>query len=154
MVEVLVGIIASGKSTYSSERARSGAIIVNDDAIVEAVHGGDYTLYDKKLKPLYKNIENNILSSAILLGRDCIIDRGTNVSRKSRLRWIGVAQSMETPIRAVVFYDDGAAVNADRRMQHNSRGLSLDFWYGAARHQLSSWQQPTLEEGFVDIIHR
>ena len=53
MLELLVGPIASGKSTYSNKAAKEGAIIVNDDAIVTALHGGDHTLYDKALKPRF-----------------------------------------------------------------------------------------------------
>jgi len=52
-IQILVGMIASGKSTYSKHAARLGFIVVNDDAIVNAVHGEDYTLYDKKLKLLW-----------------------------------------------------------------------------------------------------
>jgi dephospho-CoA kinase len=33
-IEVLVGMIASGKSTYSRSRAQDGAIIINDDGPV------------------------------------------------------------------------------------------------------------------------
>ena len=57
MIKVLVGHISSGKTTYSSQCAREGWVIINDDAIVNAVHGGDYTLYDKQWKPLYKGCE-------------------------------------------------------------------------------------------------
>ena len=37
-VEILVGPIASGKSTYLKHRVSQGAITINDDAIVNAVH--------------------------------------------------------------------------------------------------------------------
>ena len=74
-VEILVGFIASGKSTYSKHRASQGAIVINDDAIVNAVHSNIYELYDKNLKPLYKAVENTILEMALALNRDVVIDR-------------------------------------------------------------------------------
>ncbi len=38
-VELLVGMIASGKSTYARRRAAEGAIIICDDAVKAALHG-------------------------------------------------------------------------------------------------------------------
>ena len=47
MIYVLVGPIASGKSTYAQKMAvERGALIVNDDSIVTAIQG-ENTLYNK-----------------------------------------------------------------------------------------------------------
>jgi dephospho-CoA kinase len=37
-IYVLVGMIASGKSTYARGRADGGAIVVSHDAITEGIH--------------------------------------------------------------------------------------------------------------------
>lgn len=73
MIEVLCGMIASGKSTYCVKKAKEGYVIVNDDSIVNAVHGGVYALYDKSFKPLYKSIEDHILHTAVAMGKHVII---------------------------------------------------------------------------------
>src|SRR5690554_6035008 len=86
-IEVLVGMIASGKSTYALQRAREGAIIYNNDAVVEAVHGGDYKLYDERLKGLYDAVQMSIMYSAIKYGRDLVIDK-TNLNRIKRQRYV------------------------------------------------------------------
>lgn len=72
-LEILFGPVASGKSTYSRRRASDGALIANDDAIVLAVHGGEYSLYAKELKPVYKALRGLVAQFGAALGRDVII---------------------------------------------------------------------------------
>ena len=57
MIKLLVGCIASGKSTYCRNAAKAGTIIINDDDIVNMLHGGQYGLYDKKLK-IIRSLDN------------------------------------------------------------------------------------------------
>ena len=152
-VEVLVGNIASGKSTYCKQRVQEGALVVNDDAIVNAVHSNDYTLYDVKLKPLYKAVENQIVISAITLGRDVLIDRGLNLTPKSRRRWIGLAHSMDVDCRCVVFKFEEPAVHANRRKQHDLRGHTYEYWLEVAEKFNNKHVSPTVKEGFDKIIN-
>lgn len=151
MIEILIGTIASGKSTYCKTRAKEGAIIINDDAIVEAIHAGNYKLYSKDLKPLYKAVETQIFLSAILLGRDVIIDRGLSLTRSSRLRWIGLAKSFDQTIIARIFKFDLPYEHAKRRFNSDSRGLPFIYWWNVALQHTSIYEKPTLEEGF-DLI--
>ena len=69
-LEVLVGPIASGKSTYCIERAREGAMVINDDAIVNSLHANQYDKWNKKLKPLYKAIENLSITISLVIEVD------------------------------------------------------------------------------------
>lgn len=153
-VELLVGLIASGKSTYARERAKDGWIIVNDDSVVEAVHGGDYTLYRESLKPLYKSVETDIFCTALAMGRSVLVDRGVNIRAASRVRWIGLASSMDTPIIAVSFPISKPEDHATRRMLSDPRGRNYDYWYNVARCQLRDWEQPQLKEGFDNLVQR
>lgn len=148
---VLVGMIASGKSTYSKAEARSGAVIVNDDAIVTAIHGGDYALYDKALKPVYKSAEMQIALTALALGRDVIIDRGLSISAQARRRWVALASSLDVPSQAVIFPPASAEEHARRRFEKDSRGHSLDYWIAVTRRHASLWQTPTTDEGFSRV---
>ncbi len=75
-IQVLVGMIAAGKSSYCRNAARTGIICMNDDVIVNMLHGDDYTLYNKQLKAFYKSIDNHIVVSALLMDRTIIVDRG------------------------------------------------------------------------------
>jgi predicted kinase len=148
IVEVLVGPIASGKSTYAKQKAKEGWIIINDDAIVNAVHADNYTLYREELKPLYKSVENHILHCAVLMGKDVIIDRGLSNTIKSRQRWIALARSMDVKIGAVLFEVFGPETHAKRRVETDGRGHNFEYWLKVAERHWANWQPPTLAEGF------
>lgn len=151
MIEVLVGMIASGKSTYAGQRARDGALVVNDDAIVAAIHGGNYDLYSKRLKHIYKGIENYIVSSGAGAGLDIIIDRGVNVRRNSRMRWISLARSLDVPCFAVEFQKCMPIDHASARFAHDARGHDLDYWIKVATSHDLGYSKPSLDEGFDSI---
>ena len=150
-VQVLVGMIASGKSTYCHSMAKSGAVCVNDDAIVNMIHADDYTLYDKSLKILYKAIENQAIITGLSLGKIVVIDRGLNCSVRGRKRWIALSKSLDVPCEAVVFKNEGPWVHATRRNNSDSRGQDFDYWLRVANVHNEEYVEPTLEEGFDSV---
>jgi len=152
-IQVLVGMIASGKSTYAKNIAKAGAIIVNDDSIVNAVHADDYTLYDKKLKVLYKSTENHIISIAASLDRLIVVDRGLNGSINGRQRWLSLARALDMKCEAVVFKNEGPETHAQRRSAGDSRGHSFDYWLKVAKAHNSDYSEPTVAEGFDSVHH-
>jgi predicted kinase len=147
-----VGPVASGKSTYSGNCARAGLVTVNDDSIVNALHAGNYSLYDKSLKSLYKQVENVAVTTALGLGRSVVVDRGTNNRPESRRRWLGLAHSLDVPVVAVRFEDEGPEVHARRRVASDGRGAGYDYWLRVARHHAEHWEPPTREEGFDLVV--
>jgi predicted kinase len=149
---VLVGHIASGKSSYCKNAAKVGQIILNDDAIVNLLHADDYTLYDKNLKILYKSIETSILSLGLCLGKSIIIDRGLNVSIKGRQRWLALAKSYDVECHAIIMPMDTPQVHAERRTKHDARGHDYNYWLDVAKTHVSVYNAPSIEEGF-DKIH-
>lgn len=154
MIEVLVGHIASGKSTHSHSRAREGWVILNDDDIVNMVHGGCYDLYNESWKPLYKSLEDHLLHIAVAMGKDLVVDRGVNISVASRVRWVALAHSLDVPIRAVQFQVFPPEVHARRRAESDDRGHDLSYWQFVAEAHAARYQPPTLAEGFCEIIER
>jgi len=150
MLVILVGTIASGKSTYAKEKAQEGFLVLNDDSIVTMLHGGNYNLYEKKLKPIYKSIENSIVSSVLSAGRDIIIDRGVNITRKSRKRWIGIASAFDVESHAIVFPFKELEVHVEQRMK-DPRGLSYEEWMEAVRRHIKEYEVPFVEEGFKKV---
>jgi predicted kinase len=149
-VEILIGMIASGKSTYCAKRAKEGAIIVNNDSIVMAVHGGDYHLYDKKCEPIYKSIEEHITSAAMLAGRDVVIDR-TGLSRNVRARFISMAKSRGYKAIGIIFPAESIDVHAKRRADSDGRGYDYAYWLKIAGHHISGYQVPEISEGFDEL---
>lgn len=150
---MLFGLIASGKSTYAKQKAEEGWIIINDDSIVNAIHAENYFLYDINLKPLYKSIENHILTTAIAMGRNVLIDRGVDICKESRKRWIAIAKSLDTPIKAVCFEVASPEIHAQRRYAVDSRGHSYDYWLKVAKKHMTKFCEPSKEEGFDEIEH-
>lgn len=151
MIEVLVGNIASGKSTWTRERAMQGALVVSDDAIVTAVHGGVNNLWDKKLKPLYMAHELTTLIYAHAIGRPIVIDR-TSMDRKSRSRWIYLAKSLDAQVVCIEFPIEDPQTHATRRYRHDSRGYTWDQWMKVATKMQNVYQKPELSEGFDNIV--
>jgi len=151
-LEILVGPIASGKSTYCQGRAKEGAIIVNDDAIVTALHGGDYTLYSKDMKPLYKLVENVVVHGGLTMGKLVIIDR-PNHKASMRRRYIGIAKSLDALITLIMFKRESPLTHAKRRFFSNHRNLSLQHWEKACKIHESLFDPPDKErEGFDSLI--
>lgn len=152
LMEILIGPIHSGKSTYCQDRAKTGAIIVNDDLVVKALHANDYLLYEEALKPLYKAVENQIIQMALALGRDVIVDRGTNMSARSRRRFIGLAAALDAPVLAVVFPNHGPKFHGQARATTDGRGWLPEHWVQCALRHQQEYVRPTLEEGFIEVI--
>ncbi len=152
MLEILIGNIASGKSTYCLKRAKEGAIILNDDAIVNGLHSNLYELYDKRLKPLYKSVENQIVLSALALGVDVVVDRGLNLTPRSRRRFIGLGHSLDASVNAVVFAFHPPEVHAERRKNHDLRNHTYDYWLEVATIFNEKYVPPSPTEGFDEII--
>lgn len=147
----LVGMIASGKSTYCRSAAKIGMITLNDDTLINLLHGDDYTLYEKKLKILYKSLENTILSLGLCLGKDVVVDRGLNISEKGRKRWIALAHSFDVDIEAIVLPKEHPEIHAHRRFMSDSRGHNLEYWEEVANRHYNIYKEPTIDEGFYKI---
>jgi predicted kinase len=152
-IHVLCGMIASGKSTYARNAARQGILTLNDDAIVNLLHGDDYTLYNKELKILYKTIENQIVGTVLAMNKVILVDRGMNVSVQARNRWLALAKSFDVPCEAIIFKNDGPEIHASRRTDSDARGHDYAYWHGVAKFHNTNYVEPAIEEGF-DAIYR
>ncbi len=150
-LDILVGPMASGKSTYCNQEAKNDAIIVCDDDITNMVHGSNYSLYTTELIPLYKAIENNIIQMGLALNRHVIIDR-PNYSIKMRRRYIGLAHSLDAWVTCRIFPDEGSSIQALRRFKRNPRGLSLQQWTEAAIRHADLYEVPGYNEGIDQIV--
>lgn len=151
MVVLLVGMIASGKSSFVKTLAERGNIIINDDSLVMGCHGGNYTLYRKDYKSIYKAAELSIMTSALANKIDVVVDR-PNMKVATRRRYIGIAQMFDQPIVVVTFPRHEPLVHAERRFNSDSRGLSLEYWIRVAESHANEWQEPKFSEGFDNIV--
>ena len=112
-------------------KAVDGAIIVNDDNIVKAIHEDRYKLYDENLKPLYKAVEHFIVEMALGMDRDVVINR-PNTKRKTRERFIKIGREAGAKIILVRFPWKSPEVHAQRRLEHDGRGHDFAYWLNVA----------------------
>lgn len=162
MIEVLVGMIASGKSTYARRRADEGAIIISHDDLTEMLHAR--YRYESRLREMYRRMEESLAWLALDNGRDVIIDR-THLTSESRDRWVKWAKvynSLSTygyrkpPIIviAVAFPIEAPEVHARRRM-NDHRARPYEEWLLIARHHVEQARLEPLsdDEGFSEVRH-
>jgi predicted kinase len=148
---ILVGNIGSGKSTWVKEQGK-GALIINDDSIVLAVHGGADKSYSTGLKPLYKTIENIIFGFAATNNLDIVVDR-PNLSIRTRRRYVGLAHSFDMNVQAIIFPFENPRLHAERRMKDDGRGYTVEYWERVAANKNQNYEPPDKSEGFQEIVY-
>jgi predicted kinase len=151
MIEVLCGMIASGKSTYARSRADKGALVISHDDLAEMLHC-QYR-YEPVLRDAYRAMMIHIAHVGIMAGRDVIVDR-THLTRESRAVWIDAARTWQVGIIAIEFPIYAADLHAQRRFEADSRGRPLSDWQQVARHHLQQALAEPLDlaEGFDGIF--
>jgi predicted kinase len=158
-IELLIGMIGSGKSTYARSRAKEGALVVSHDDLTAMLHA-EYR-YEQGLREVYRRMEEAIVAEAIVAGRDAVIDR-THLTRESRARWVAFKNNATLPadswrtlrVVAVTFPVWPAHVHATRRHHADARGRSFLEWHQVATHHAEQAQAEPLDwqaEGFAEL---
>lgn len=145
---ILVGNIGCGKSTKALELANNGYCVINDDAVVTMIGGGKYTLYDVKKKPIYKNIEAVGAITSLNYGFNTVIDM-PNMTKRKRKRYIDIGKGYTCKI---ICYNWGPGISNDlQRRLKDHRGYTK--WVEAFKRKHSEYEEPTLDEGFDELIN-
>lgn len=158
-VYVTVGMIASGKTTFSRKLAESGALVISHDDLTEMLHGS--YCYDPALREAYRGMMRDIARHALTAGRSVVIDR-THLTREARAEWVALALADWVPrltevvmVIAVEFRRAPAAEHARRRFEADPRGRTLGEWERVARHHEAQAVAEPLDpwaEGFDAVI--
>lgn len=110
---------------------------------------GVYGAYDPAKKSIYRKIEETAIEESLKNGMSVCIDR-TNMDRKRRKRFIDIGKKFSCDIKC---FDFGAGSQADlHRRLENSRGISGKTWDIVFNAMRKSYEKPTLDEGFSEII--
>lgn len=153
MIYVLVGMIASGKSTWAREQAINGrTVIFSHDDMLMGLYGGHYEGFDRQHITVYKAIELATITSALAAGLDVVVDK-TNLTPKTRSRYTALAGMYDTHATAVVFKNEGPKVHAERRFKSDPRGLTLEKWTRVAEEHDRQFMDIGAREGFFDEIY-
>jgi len=158
-IELLVGMIASGKSTYARRRADEGALVISHDGLTSMLHAA--YRYESWLRPCYREMEESLVKLAIEYERDVVIDR-THLTLESRLRWVHFASAEfaghkpDVYLHAITFPIEAPEAHALRRFTAEARGRSYEDWLDVARHHsYQASEEPIGEgEGFDRIERR
>lgn len=151
-LQVTVGLPGCGKSTYAKQRALDGAFVVDIDAIITMLHGGNYNLYERDFDPVYKMIEIDMVKTALLAGRDVILDKCCNKA-STRRRFAEIGNQLQVRTEVVVFDNCSIDQLVARRMT-NSRGHSADYWRKVIQKRIELMEPVNYqEEGFDSISH-
>lgn len=153
-LELLIGMIASGKSTYARRRADEGAIVISHDDLTAMLHV-QYR-YEPGLRQQYRAAEEKLAHVFLAAGRDVVIDR-THLTAESRKRWVDFTRwpnfgpEREPAIVAVAFPVEPPEVHARRRFDFDARGRSYKDWLRVAQHHYAQQLAEPLDpraEGF------
>jgi predicted kinase len=149
-LNLLIGNVGSGKSLIASKLAKLFRdTIVSMDAIQASVAAGNYDSYDQDKKPVYQAAEEALIETSLKKGISVVIDR-TNIDRKTRERFMKIGEKYAATI---VAYDWGpGSEEALKRRQINSRGLPDAKWAEIWNFMKTSYEAPTEDEGFHQII--
>ena len=151
MIELLIGMIGSGKSSYARRRADQGCLCVNHDELTRMLHGGR-PRYEPGLRQCYAEMLGHLMVSAFEAGRDIVIDR-THLTRESRKFWVDLGRYLGIEVVAVTFPIHDAELHARRRYDADPRDRTLEEWRFVARHHAEQAAAEPLgdDEGFARI---
>lgn len=147
-LEILVGPIASGKSTYARQRADEGALIISHDDLTQMLHAR--YRYEPELRNCYRAMMIQLACNAIVAERDVVVDR-THLTRESRKVWVEFAHGAMVASLAVVFPSESPEVHARRRFDSDARGRDYEEWLAVAKHHHDQLMTEPLDyfgEGF------
>jgi predicted kinase len=152
MIECLVGMVGSGKSTYARKRADQGALVVSHDDLTRMLHGGRGR-YEPGLRQCYRDMLGHVVVSGFAAGRDVIVDR-THLTRESRQYWVDLGRFLKIACVAVAFPIYDAEMHATRRYSADPRDRTFAKWLEVAEHHAAQAALEPLgaDEGFARIL--
>jgi predicted kinase len=150
-VFILTGLIGAGKSTWAREYIKNSekVIIINRDSIRKMLNGDIY-VYNINLEALVRSIARETLSHSLDYGVDIIIDE-TNITKQKRQSWINLIRENNKDTEIVCVYCSEKEKNLERRKK-DDRGISFEIWEKVYKHMLETFEEPTTNEEFDEII--
>lgn len=146
---ILIGVPASGKSTWIESRLDKFNVLSSDNVIETVAHQFGFTyseVFNELIKFSTKVFESDILKN-IEIGADVAIDR-TNLSPKVRKRFIDQFKKAGYEVTAV-FFETPGVVEWDRRLRSRQGKFIPQDVLNSMANNLT---YPSLDEGFDKII--
>ena len=144
---VLVGNIASGKTTFTNERDTK---VLSRDALRCRFNAGKY-VFDREKEPMIQDLLEAQLENAMLLDETVVID-ATHMTKKSRAWILRIGEKYDAIVIAVVFKDRGLNTSVDDRMKCNHGDTPREVWEQVFIKFWTSYERPTEDEGFFLVM--
>jgi len=141
---MLIGLPASGKSTYARSKASDNVIVLSSDEIREQLSNGEY---NKKINRQVFSTMNNLTIKYLNENKDVIYD-ATNLNNKDRK---GILNRIKLETHNIhskaVFFD----VDFDTCLKRNDVRTENKVPYQYMLFYRNKIQKPTKDEGFDEI---
>lgn len=139
---IMVGLPASGKSTFLKQRIDSSFIRISTDNIRLALYGRQYIL---QAEPFVWAIAETMARTLLLEGYNVAID-ATNTTKRRRAKWVRLAREFNVRLQIYVFKLPLATVKERNRQREAYVPEELIDRLHA------NWEEPTEEEGIINYF--
>ena len=148
-LQILVGNIGAGKTTYCKQKTREGYVIISKDDIRYSIGAGTYT-FNFDYEPAINLIILMMVIDFMAIGVPVIIDE-TNMNKASRYYYLQFANIYKYKKIAVIFKKLSMKESVARRLNKNHGETTEEVWKEVWERFNFIYEAPTKEEGF-DII--
>lgn len=148
-IEILIGNIGAGKSTYCRQKVKEGYIVLSKDSVRYMFGAGSY-VWNEKLELAIHRGMMCMLAWLMSTNADVIIDE-TNMDKKSREEQLHCAVIYKYKATAVIFPKFSKEVSVGRRLSSNHGDASKEVWEEVWERKNSVYEKPTYEEGFYTV---
>ena len=147
---LLSGFPGSGKSTWSRDQVKHGAIIVDQDSIRRMIHS-EY-VFDEKKEPIVRDMSYACIDVALKNSDNIIIDE-TFLTAESRDGAICQVHknTMNCDIYVLVFPETNK--NLKYRM-HDARGYSKDQWADVIEKLKEKYEVPDVTKEDINYLYK
>jgi predicted kinase len=144
-VWLMIGILGSGKSTWSKMKAESDCdgttSIVSEDSIREMLYGS--YRWNEGMETLVSSIAHAAMIEVLNMGHNLVIDE-CHITKNSRARVVNRIKR-QFCVRTVGVWCPGKIDNVYRRMQ-SPKGQSKAIWQRVYTDMVANFQNPTEDE--------
>ena len=151
IISILVGVPASGKTTYRNVINASNFVVVSSDDIIEELCANSGVTYSEGFSSFINEanrVFNNKLQTALKNG-DCILVDRTNLTKQSRKRILSQVPDNYYK-EAIVFPVPETDVWNKRLASRPDKNIPSYI----LQRMVASYEAPTQDEGFDSVIYK
>ena len=148
---VLVGNIGSGKSTLTKEYSKKSYVIISRDSLRYCIGGGNY-IFNEKYEDIIWETEEFLLESFLKKGENIVIDE-VGMSKHLRARYLINKEFYPNyTFKCIELPKLTKEESVQRRLQSNHGTTPKEVWYEVWEKFNNMYEEPTLDEGFDEVI--